>query len=140
MRKTERQYYRNLSNEINISTVSNPKQFWDYISKLGPRKNRKISEKVYINGESGQTTDNIPTLLNKWQNAFNSNNVDSIDNNVDNHNNSLDEGVDKCITSTTKLDGTNYLNKPILLSEVDEVVKSLKIIKQLVLMASKMKP
>ena len=64
LRKTERQYYRNLSNEINISRVSNPKQFWDCISKLGPRKNRKISEKV-ITGESGQTTDNIPTVLNK---------------------------------------------------------------------------
>ena len=129
LRKTERQYCRNLSNDINISRVSNPKQFWDYISKLGPRKNRKVSEKVYINGESGQTIDNIPTLLNKWENAFNklySNNVDSIDNIVDNHDNSLNEGVDKCNISSSKLDENNYLNKPILLSEVEEVVKSLK--------------
>ena len=125
LRKTKRQYYRNLSNEINISRASNPKQFWDYISKLGPiQKYKNFRESIY---KWRVTTENLPKVLNKWPNAFNklyNNNVDNVDNNVDNHDNSLDEGVDKYNTPSTKLDGANYFNNPILLSEVEEVVKS----------------
>ena len=70
LRKTERSYYRKLSTELNEANSKNPKQFWDYINKLGPRKNSKIPERVYIQSNSGPTTDNMNDVLNTWENDF----------------------------------------------------------------------
>ena len=70
LRKTERAYYKQLSEEMHEAKTKNPRQFWDQLNKLGPRKNKGIPEKVYINGESYPITESIPQVLNSWLNDF----------------------------------------------------------------------
>ena len=63
LRQTERSYWRNIALEINEVNTSDPKKFWDHISKLGPRKTTKIPDKVF---KDGQLTSDELDVLKKW--------------------------------------------------------------------------
>ena len=70
LRYYKKQYRYNSMNEIESCKTENPKQFWEYIKKLGPKKKRNIPLKVY--GEDGCLTSCKQTVLNKWKNDFES--------------------------------------------------------------------
>ena len=70
LRYYKKQYRYNSMNEIESCKTENPKQFWEYIKKLGPKKKRNIPLKVYA--EDGCLTSCKQTVLNKWKNDFES--------------------------------------------------------------------
>ncbi len=47
LRRAERNYNKHVQNEIESISTENPRQFWEYIKKLGPKTNAKIIEEVY---------------------------------------------------------------------------------------------
>jgi hypothetical protein len=67
LRQTERKYWQSQLNELENISTNDPKAFWQYIKKLGPRKQTIIPEKVYVNNI---LSDDIATVLNKWQHDF----------------------------------------------------------------------
>ena len=68
LRKTERLYNRNVLTEIDDVCTSDPREFWNYISKLGPRKSNSVPMKVY--DTDGQVITDTERVLNKWKEDF----------------------------------------------------------------------
>lgn len=68
LRQAERQYKRNVLIEIDDVCTSNPREFWNHISKLGPRQNAAVPLKVY--DENGIVNTDIEFVLNKWKQDF----------------------------------------------------------------------
>jgi uncharacterized OsmC-like protein len=68
LKKTTRDHYRNKINRLDEINTSNPKEFWDTIKQLGPRKNKDIPMKVKIDENQYETRPN--EVLTKWKNDF----------------------------------------------------------------------
>ena len=68
LRKREREYNRGIINNIEVVCTKNPKDFWKFVKKLGPRKCNKIPLTVY--NENGELCENVEYVLNKWKSDF----------------------------------------------------------------------
>ncbi len=68
LRKTERTFNNKIVTNIeNSCNTNNSKEFWNYISKLSPRKCSNIP---IMYGNENNLTTNLPNVLNKWKNYF----------------------------------------------------------------------
>ena len=67
LRYYERQYYKNIIGNIETASSSNPREFWQKIKSLGPRK-AKIPTSVYDDNNS--LCSNPDTVLGKWKSEF----------------------------------------------------------------------
>ena len=66
--KAKRLFYKNQIVEIECANMENPQDFWEYINKLGPRKNNtNLPNSVEINGELISDNDSV---INKWKSDF----------------------------------------------------------------------
>jgi hypothetical protein len=70
LRCTEREYYKNLANHIENINTNNPKEFWDHISKLGPKRCSEIPMRVY--SEGGNINSDKLHVLKTWEKEFSS--------------------------------------------------------------------
>ena len=70
LRQREREYNRNKLLQIEEVCTKNPKEFWNHIKKLGPRKKSETPMKVRLD-ENTHSSD-IDTVLEKWKNDFSS--------------------------------------------------------------------
>ena len=68
LRQTERKYYRNLADQLENINSNNPKEFWDHIKQLGPKKKTLIPMRVY--NEQGSFISDHTQVLNKWEKDF----------------------------------------------------------------------
>ncbi len=68
LRRAERAYNRNVRNEIESVCTDNPKQFWSYIKKLGPRYTPGIPQEVY--DDDGNIKSDIDSVLDKWKTEY----------------------------------------------------------------------
>ncbi len=67
LRRSERLYNRKLLKEIDSFCIDNPRSFWDYIKKIGPRKVKQIPMQVY---QDNVLVSDIDVVLNKWRSDF----------------------------------------------------------------------
>ncbi len=65
LRRAERKYNRDLQDKIETVCTENPRQFWEYIKKLGPKTKSKILEEVY--DQEGNVTNDLNYVLQKWK-------------------------------------------------------------------------
>ena len=81
LRKYERQYKRSMCNDIENMSTENPREFWNKIKTLGPRKSTNIPMEVY--NENGEVLTNEKCVLNRWktdfENIYNNESVDDFD-------------------------------------------------------------
>ena len=68
LRQLERSYNRSKTIEIEQICTKNPKEFWEQIKKLGPRKSSSIPMKVKLNDDS--VTSEPSHVLETWKTAF----------------------------------------------------------------------
>ena len=68
LRKAERKYNRDLQENIESICTENPKQFWNYVKKLGPQFNSDIPEEVYDN--DGNLVTNLDAVMDKWKKDY----------------------------------------------------------------------
>ncbi len=68
LRKAERAHNRTVRNEIESVCTENPKQFWSYIKKLGPRYTPDIPQEVY--DDDGNIKTDIDSVLTKWKTEY----------------------------------------------------------------------
>jgi len=68
LRKAERTYKNNTLSDIEDSSTNNPREFWNLISKLGPRQKRLIPQMVY--DQNNELTSDINTVLENWKRDF----------------------------------------------------------------------
>ncbi len=68
LRQTERNYNKCLQNEIESVCTDNPRRFWEYIKKLGPKSSNKILEEVY--DKDGNIKCDLDSVLSKWKIEF----------------------------------------------------------------------
>ena len=64
LKKKRRSYNQKLLEKIEKLNTSNLNAFWDYIQKLGPKKDNTIPWEVEING---QTVTDKSKVLSKWR-------------------------------------------------------------------------
>ena len=69
LRKRKRDYCRGLLLEIETCNTKNPRDFWKYIKKLGPCKQKKIPWEVCVDG---CYSNDKKTALSTWTDAFKS--------------------------------------------------------------------
>ncbi len=126
LRRAERNYNKELQNEIESVCTDNPRQFWQYIKKLGPKTSNRIVEEVYDN--DGNVQCDLDTVLQKWKNDFeNLYKTDSTS--FDNH--FYDEIKALLRTAESNMNDPLYvsnviLNRNISFDEVSNVVDRLK--------------
>ena len=78
LRKYERQYKRAMCDDIENMSTENPREFWNKIKTLGPRKSTNIPMEVY--NENGEILTDEQSVLNCWKTDFeNIYNNDSFD-------------------------------------------------------------
>ena len=82
LRSTERSYYKKFADNLESINTNNPKEFWDHIKNLGPRKKMEIPMRVY--SPEGEILSDKPEVLKKWKDEFwslyNANNEINFDN------------------------------------------------------------
>jgi len=128
LRKAERLYNKNTLDEIESVCTENPRAFWDYIKKLGPRKVNEIPMQVYVNGS---LTSDTNTVLNKWKSDFGDlyNKSENVNENFDQvfYNDTLQQKY----TWEQEMVQPNYenngmLNTDISFDEVEKMTRNLK--------------
>ena len=67
LRKAERSYWQSQMQALDNACTNDPKKFWQFIKKLGPKKTIVIPEKVYINN---MLTADIDIVMKKWREDF----------------------------------------------------------------------
>ena len=109
LRKTERNYRRQVIETIDEICTTNPREFWACLKKLGPRKHSSIPMKVEQN-DIVVTDENV--VLAKWENDFKSlYNGNSNDNqNFDNA--FLDEAVRLVQDRESDMQNDTYIDNP----------------------------
>ncbi len=70
LRKKQRAYRRGLLIEIEGCDTSDPRRFWKYIHKLGPKKNSSIPWEIY--DDEGNVCFDKETVLNSWEREYSS--------------------------------------------------------------------
>ncbi len=68
LRKAQRTHNKFVQNRIESVCTDNPKQFWNYIKKLGPRYNPDIPQEVY--DDEGNIRTDIDSVLSKWKSDY----------------------------------------------------------------------
>ncbi len=68
LRKAERDYNKNVQNKIDSIYTENPKQFWSYIKKLGPKFASDIPQEVY--DDEGNIISDLKSVLSKWKTEY----------------------------------------------------------------------
>ncbi len=123
LRKTEREYNRQVIDNMEEVCTSNPREFSKLLNKLGTRKCTDIPVKVYT--EEGQHTDNIESVLDNWHQDFKTLLNRPGDVGVD------DNFYNECIQEKDDLEQNNLditpeLNVPITLEKILIFVSELK--------------
>ena len=123
LRQAERKYNQGVLTDIEKVNTQNPRAFWDYIKKLGPRKNNTIPMKVKINDTM---TINENDVLKKWQEDFSSlyNIPDDMEYDDLFKKRKTEE---KFILENYPQNINEFINQPISFQEVEQVINSLKI-------------
>ena len=67
LRKQERAYHRSIRDTID---TSNPTEFWNYVKRLGPRKQQTVSDTVTL--DDGSESSDKTVILDKWKRDFES--------------------------------------------------------------------
>ena len=70
LRRAEREYKRARLSEIEQVETREPRKFWDYLSKLGPKRKSEIPFEVY--DEEGSVFRDRSRVLKKWKEDFQS--------------------------------------------------------------------
>ncbi len=68
LRQRQRIYRRGMLIDIEQCDTSNPRKFWKYIHKLGPKKNNSIPLEVY--DSDGNISYDKDTVLKTWENEY----------------------------------------------------------------------
>ena len=126
LRKAERTYNKTTQNKIESICTDNPRQFWQYIKKLGPKYTPDIPQEVY--DDDGNIITDIDSVLSKWKRDYE--NLYKSDQNLfdnDFYNNILQLLSNAENRMNDPLYTPNYeLNKNITAQEVNFVVDKLK--------------
>ena len=70
LRNCERTYNRQLADQIEELNTENPREFWDHINKLGPKRQNDIPTQVY--DANGNLNSDINFVKDKWKSDFES--------------------------------------------------------------------
>ena len=70
LRNAERAHRRDLSINIETACTDNPRQFWDHLRSLGPRRKHEIPLEVY--DDQGNIISDSDRVFDKWSDGFSS--------------------------------------------------------------------
>ena len=68
LRKSERNYNRQLADKIETLNTNDPREFWNNIKMLGPHKRNAIPMQVY--DDAGHTVSDSDSVMKKWRSEF----------------------------------------------------------------------
>ncbi|XP_060600600.1 uncharacterized protein LOC132754030 [Ruditapes philippinarum] len=127
LRKTERDYKRSFSVEIEFMSTSNPNEFWNKIKHLGPKRDSSIPMEIV--NEHGRIDKDENAVFDKWkrdfENLYNSTGSDEFDSEFYNraklHKHILEMSISDTLYAPKEL-----LNNNISIEEIVNVVMSAK--------------
>jgi hypothetical protein len=127
LRRAERKCKHEQIGHIENICTNDPKKFWSYIKRLGPKKNSSIPEKVYVNNT---LTGDLTVVLNAWQNEFFSlynERTNTEDFEIDFYEEALrSKEIAENLLNDPVFNDNALLNIPIAFQEVQLMVKGLK--------------
>ena len=125
LRKSEREYFKSIADEIEKINTKDPKAFWNHINRLGPQQRSEIPMKIKL--ANGTDSYDIDTVHTHWQSEFYKLlNNDHGTPNVSQENILTElRNIDSLMSNDDVLMNTG-LNQPICLDEVDKAVRKLK--------------
>ncbi len=126
LRKAERDYNKQLQDTIESVCTDNPRTFWEYIKKLGPKVKHKIPQEVY--DKDGNISTDINDVLNNWKEEFESlykQTCDTFDENFYEHVKELLRLAEYRMLDPLYMENPE-LNQNISRVEIDKVVNNLK--------------
>ena len=125
-RKEERKFKRNQVIELENFCIADPKQFWDKLKQLGPKRKQGIPMEVY--DDAGNIVCDKEQVLDKWCSEF--------EKLYNRENETNDPDWDRYIAHSIEMaeqrmldplyDQNKVLNRIITLEEIDKVVKKAK--------------
>ncbi len=126
LRKAERNYNKITRDMIETICTENPKQFWNYVKKLGPQFKNDIPEEVY--DEFGNINTDLNEVLSKWKSDYEKlyqPTSDNFDNNF------YREILDLLRNTENRMKDplyvpNHFLNKNISTDEINHVIDKLK--------------
>ena len=125
LRQTERAYSRKVTTNLEHITTTNPREFWNTIKSMGPRK-QNIPFTVYKN-DTVELTDDIEYVKNKWKNDFDGLYKRSSEANSDFHQNIKYQKTQfEYQMLNGQLEENDFLNDEITTSEIKRVINGLK--------------
>ena len=121
LRTTERYYYRKKALELEEINISNPKEFWDYIKRLGPKNKTTTPMGVYT--DDGNITTDKFEVLNKWKNDFGQ--LLNPENQWENNDQFYEQVLHEKHKFETSMEQPDYVENPDINFEIkiDEVVR-----------------
>lgn len=123
LRYFERLYNRTKVEKIETCNTENPKEFWQHIKKLGPKKTNDIPQKVH-KGEGFSTDEK--DVCNKWQQDFSTlyNVPEDLDFDEEFYQNIVNEvtRIEENLTETN-----DFVNRSMSFDEIEKAVKKLKL-------------
>jgi hypothetical protein len=128
IRSAERRYKRSLAFDIDSASTDNPREFWNHIKQLGPKRKSSIPLEVY--DDNGNIISDEEFVFNKWTNEFGK--LYNFNENSVEFDNEFYENIlrEKSFLESNMLDplfeGNRVLNVTITLSEVKRVVNKSK--------------
>ncbi len=126
LRKAERDYNKMVQNRIESVCTSDPKKFWEYIKKLGPKGKNTIPQEVY--DENGDLVTDFDSVLKTWKEEYEKlykPTCESFDNNFYMHILELLRNAENRMSDPLYIDNPD-LNGNITKQEVDLVINGLK--------------
>ena len=126
LRQAERTYNRKFADRIEELNTDNPREFWDHINKLGPRKNKDIPTQVY--DDNGNLNSDINIVKEKWKSDY-----ELLYNEASSANDHFDENFRTYVIQEKERlenldieDDNDILNSPFTLSEIITAQQRLK--------------
>ena len=127
LRQRQRAYRRGLLIDIETCNTNDPRQFWNYIKKLGPSKSKSIPWEIY--DSDGNLCTDREAVLNKWKddycNLLNEN-PGSYDNDFYDHTIKNKEHLERNMTDPLFV-MNHSLNKPLDFSEIEKAINKAKV-------------
>ncbi len=68
LKRAEREYNKKVQDDIENVCTTNPKKFWNYIKRLGPKNNNRIPQEVY--DDNGNVCYDFDSVLQKWKTEY----------------------------------------------------------------------
>ena len=125
LRRAEREYNAKIVTDIENVSTENPREFWNFVKRLGPKRSSQIPLKVYDNG---MLTCDLKVVLDQWKSETHDLYNKPPENEIDDfyRNIMISKEAREAAMENSEYEENPELNRPLSFDEIEYVVNKLK--------------